>query len=92
MIFYSAGDVIVTIHTNRFLSVKTDKMEPESEFAYKWDVPLVIEEDGDRRIHWLKNAGETVEAYTVTMKANAIINPEGNIFARFQFHPGKINK
>ena len=43
------------IRTNRFLSVKTPKDYPKSSFNYRWHVPLILEEDGVRRVVWLRD-------------------------------------
>jgi len=57
----------LTITTNRFLSAGNDKLVPPSSYGYKWHVPLVLMEGGQRRIHWLRNAGETTETYEVEL-------------------------
>ena len=88
----SNGDTL-TIQTNRYLQESDNKLLPLSEFGYTWRVPLFINENGEERIHWLNNAGENFDAvYEVDIAPGAIINPNGNIWARINFDTTYINQ
>ena len=86
---------LVQVRSQRYLSTDDDNMTPESSLGYKWNVPLIVSENGQERIVWLMNVGGASSSdldieFSFT-GADLRINPNANVWMRTVFNQEYID-
>ena len=83
----------VKIFTDRFFASRVeDKLWPTSSFQYKWTVPLIVQENGEKKVHWLENAGDQTEFEVEFETDNFVLDPSANTWCRIQYPVAYISR
>jgi hypothetical protein len=82
---YGVSGSQYTIKHSRFMSNNGELSQPESEFGYKWNVPIIFTDMlGARTIKWIETSCEGAETI-IQLAENAVIDPNAKTWLRIKF-------
>ncbi|CBY34741.1 unnamed protein product [Oikopleura dioica] len=74
-----------TIKHSRFMSNNGELSQPESDYGYEWNVPLIFTDKLDKRyIKWIKTSCEGADTI-IALAEDAVIDPNAKTWHRIKF-------
>ena len=93
MLKISVSGKNLKIYTDRFFADQVeDKMWPTSSFGYKWTVPLIVQEYGQKKVYWLDDAGHEREFEVELQTDQFVLDPSANTWSRIKYPVSYISR